>query len=196
MGMAGNIMRRTKLTEVEGCVLALISVEGPTTPYAIRKVFLNSPSPQWSGSAGTIYPLIRRLSRQGLIRSTLALTGKRAGYQVSLTRSGSRALRVWLSVPLPEWVVGVPPDPLRTRIRFLAAIDGERQRAFLIDAERRTRKHLEIVAADCARQQAKGGLPYLVARGALLSMRARCAFLKEVATVLGFHLKKEVMRGR
>ena len=52
------------LSEIEACVLALVSVDGPATPYAIRKVFLNSPNPQWSGSAGTIYPLIGRLLRR------------------------------------------------------------------------------------------------------------------------------------
>src|SRR3984893_2193446 len=94
------------LSEIEACVLVLISADGPSTPYAIRKVFLDSPSPQWSGSAGTIYPLIERLLRRKLIRSKLRLTGKRRGYQISLTTPGSRALGLWLSLPIPEWVAG------------------------------------------------------------------------------------------
>jgi len=181
------------VTEIEACVLALVSVDGPATPYAIRKVFLDSPSPQWSGSAGTIYPLIERLLRRRLIRSKLCWTGKRRGYQISLTTAGLRALGLWLSLPIPEWVAGVPPDPLRTRVRFLGAISPKQQRAFLQDARQRTQVHLRAVEADCERKRAKGELEYLMARGALLSMQCRCAFLQEVAEVLkdGLRLSKD-----
>src|ERR1700745_3373896 len=113
---------KKKLSEIEGCVLGLLAVDGPATPYAIRKVFLESPSPQWSGSAGTIYPLIERLLRRKLIRSKICFTGKRRGRTISLPTAGSRALGLWLSIPIPEWVAGVPPAPLRTRVRFLGAI--------------------------------------------------------------------------
>jgi DNA-binding PadR family transcriptional regulator len=177
------------LSEIEACVLALVSVDGPATPYAIRKVFLNSPSPQWSGSAGTIYPLIERLLRRKLIRSRVCLTGKRRGHHISLTAAGSRALKTWLSLPVPDWVAGVPPDPLRTRVRFLGAIDAREQRAFLQDAHQRTQAHLRAVEADCERKRANGGFHYLMARGAFLSMQSRCAFLQEVAQVLDVCLK-------
>lgn len=170
-------------------MLALVSVDGPATPYAIRKVFLNSPNPQWSGSAGTIYPLITRLLQRKLIRSKVCLTGKRRGHQISLTTAGSRALELWLSVPIPEWVAGVPPDPLRTRIRFLGAIDVTRQQAFLHDAHQRTQAQLRVVEAGCERRRAEGGFQYLIARGALLSMQSRCIFLQEVAETLDVHLK-------
>jgi DNA-binding PadR family transcriptional regulator len=178
-----------QLSEIEACVLALVSVDGPATPYAIRKVFLDSPSPQWSGSAGTIYPLIERLLRRKLIRSKLCLTGKRRGYQISLTTAGSRALGLWLFVPIPEWVAGVPPDPLRTRVRFLGTIRPHLRRAFLQDAHRRTQAHLRTVEADCERKRAKDKFQYLMARGALLSMQSRCAFVQEVAEVLDVCLK-------
>ena len=178
-----------QLSEIEACVLALVSVDGPATPYAIRKVFLDSPSPQWSGSAGTIYPLIERLLRRKLIRSKLCLTGKRRGHQISLTTAGSRALGLWLSVPIPEWVAGVPPDPLRTRIRFLGAIRPNQLTAFLQNAHQRTQAHLRAVEADCEQKRAKDKFQYLMARGALLSMQSRCAFLQEVAEALGVRLK-------
>src|ERR1700730_7616383 len=130
------------LSEIEACVLVLISADGPSTPYAIRKVFWESPNPQWSGSAGTIYPLIERLLRRKLIRSKVCLTGKRRGHRISVTSSGSWALKQWLSVPIPEWVAGVPPDPLRTRVRFLGSVSYTQQRAFLQGAHQRARAHL------------------------------------------------------
>jgi DNA-binding PadR family transcriptional regulator len=67
------------LSEMEGCVLALIWSGGPLMPYAIRQVFRKSPSPQWSGSAGSIYPLVDRLERRALIRSAAAGVAARAG---------------------------------------------------------------------------------------------------------------------
>lgn len=182
--MAGD-----RLSEIEACVLALVAVDGPATPYAIRKVFLESPNPQWSGSAGTIYPLIERLLRHKLIRSKVCLTGRRRGHQISLTAAGARALKRWLALPIPEWVAGVPPDPLRTRIRFLGAVDARQQRAFLQNAHQRTQAHLRLVQADCERKRAAGGFQYLMARGALLSMQSRCAFLEEVAEALDVCLK-------
>jgi DNA-binding PadR family transcriptional regulator len=185
-------MASDRLSEIEACVIALVSVDGPATPYAIRKVFLDSPSPQWSGSAGTIYPLIERLLRRKLIRSKLCLTGKRRGYQISLTAAGSRALRAWLSLPIPEWVAGVPPDPLRTRIRFLSAVGANQQRAFLQNAHQQTQAHLGVVKADCELKRAKGGFQYLMARGALLSMQSRCNFLREVADALDVRLKNDL----
>lgn len=178
-----------QLSEIEACVLALVAVDGPATPYAIRTVFLDSPSPQWSGSAGTIYPLIERLSRRRLIRAEVCLTGKRRGHQISLTAAGSQALRQWLALPIPEWVAGVPPDPLRTRVRFLSAISANRRKAFLQNAHHRTQAHLRAVEADCERKRAKDEFQYLMARGALLSMQSRCAFLQEVAHALGVRLK-------
>jgi DNA-binding PadR family transcriptional regulator len=173
-----------KLSEIEGCVLGLLSVDGPATPYAIRKVFLESPNPQWSGSAGTIYPLIERLLRRKVIRSKVCLTGKRRGHRISISSSGSRALKQWLSVPVPEWVAGVPPDPLRTRIRFLGAIGNKLRQQFLEDAYHRTQAHLAAIEADCARRRTRGKFEYLIARGALLSMQSRCAFLQEVSEAL------------
>jgi DNA-binding PadR family transcriptional regulator len=177
-------MNNRRLSEIEACVLALVSVDGPATPYAIRKVFLNSLNPQWSGSAGTIYPLIKRLLRRKFVRSKTCLRGKRRGYNISLTAAGARALQDWFAIPIPEWVTGVPPDPLRTRIGFLNTISPGQQIAFIQNAHEGLQEHMRLVEEDCEQKRVKGGFAYLMARGALLSMRSRCAFLQEVADAL------------
>jgi DNA-binding PadR family transcriptional regulator len=189
-------MTGLKVSEIEGCVLALAWDEGPLTPYAIRKVFLNSPSPQWSGSAGTIYPLVNRLLRRGWIRSEMRLRGKRRGNQISLTAAGLKALRRWLAVPLQDWVAGVPPDPLRTRVRFLGALPRDKQRQFIRQARRRTQDHLHAVEEDCKVRRSAGNFQFLMARGALLSMRARCAFVREVEKTLELSTRKPRRVGR
>jgi DNA-binding PadR family transcriptional regulator len=165
-------------------VLALVSADGPATPYAIRKVFLSSPNPQWSGSAGTIYPLIKRLLRRKFVRSTMYLHGKRRGYRISLTTAGARALEYWFAIPIPDWVTGVPPDPLRTRIGFLNTVSPGQQVAFIQNAHEGLQEHLRLVEEDCEHKRVQGGFAYLMARGALLSMQSRCAFLQEVAEAL------------
>ena len=177
-------MIKRELSEVEASVLGLVWHDGPSTPYAIRKVFLGSPNPTWSGSAGTIYPLIERLIIRKLIRSTPCSTGKRQGHKISLTEPGKRALQKWLAIPIPDWVAGIPPDPLRTRIRFLGALDPKGQRAFVNAAIHQAEVHLWAVQADCERRQPIGGFPFLMARGTLLSMQSRCAFLAEVAAAM------------
>ena len=172
------------LSEIEGCVLALIEESGPATPYAVRKDFLDSPTPQWSGSAGTIYPLVARLQKRGLIRTKVRYTGDRKGRHMSLTPAGLRAFRRWLAVPVPEWVAGIPPDPLRTRVRFLAALPPRLRREFTDEARRAAERQLLVLREDCERQRALGAFQYLMARGALLSMEARLRFLDEVAAAL------------
>ena len=54
------------LSEIEGCVLALIHESGPAT----------------------IYPLVARLKRRGLILTTLQRSGHRQGRRIALTPDG------------------------------------------------------------------------------------------------------------
>src|SRR5690242_5502120 len=175
----------TRLSELEACVLALIWADGPATPYAVRQVFLKSPSPQWSGSAGAIYPLIERLERRELIRSVPHSTGDRQARLFSLAPAGRRALKRWLDPDIPAWVAGVPPDPLRTRIRFLGAVPVEAQREFLAAARREVDENLRIMLRDYKSRREKGGFEYWMARGALMAMRARRAWLSEMTKTLG-----------
>ena len=180
-------MAVNRLSEIEGCVLGYLAVEGQATPYSVRRVFLQSPNPQWSGSAGTIYPLIRRLLAQKLVRAQEVMTGRRRGQAVRITRIGERRLKEWFTVPVPDWVAGVPPDPLRTRIRFLGALAPAEQRRFIRSAYRETEKQLRSVERD-SRQPGRDRYTALTSRGALLSMRARRQFLQEAAEVLGVPL--------
>src|SRR5260370_19671445 len=122
--------------------------------------------------------MVERWLGRKLIRSKVCLTGKRRGHRISITSSGSWALKQWLSVPIPEWVAGVPPDPLRTRIRFLGAIGNKLRLQFLQDAFHRTQAHLAAIEADCARLRTGWKFQYRIAPGGLLSMQSRCAVLQ------------------
>jgi PadR family transcriptional regulator AphA len=174
------------LTELEGCVLGLFWERGPCTPYAIRKEFLASLSPYWSGSAGAIYPLIERLDRRRLIRAASGAQGPRRSKHYSLTPAGRQALRRWLGPPLTETTLGIPPDPLRTRMQFLGALPHPRKMSLLREAEAGLRMHVSRVEENCERSRRAGETyEWLIARGAARMLRARLEWIREVIEELG-----------
>jgi DNA-binding PadR family transcriptional regulator len=173
-----------KLTELEGCVLGLIWAKGPCTPYTVRREFLASPSPHWSGSAGAIYPLIDRLEKRKLLRSAEHADGLRMSKRYEMTASGVRKLRAWAGPPLSRELLGVPADPLRTRLRFLEALSLEQQVVFIAEAERGLVEQIQLVEADYESRASEGRMAQLMARGALLAMEARLKWIRKVGLAL------------
>ena len=157
---------------------------GPCSAYQVRKRFQESPSSHWSGSAGAIYPLMRRLDAAGLLRSRPTEDGRRTRHY-ELTAAGQRALRKWLLPPVPDQDIAHEYNPIRLRLFFIDALEAEEQRGFVnhVLAELRARK--EAVEVDCRERKRSGDrVGYLAARGALLALRARIAWLDEVAAAI------------
>jgi DNA-binding PadR family transcriptional regulator len=171
---------RDALTELEAAALGHLWLHGPCTAYVVRRAFLDSPSPYWSGSAGAVYPALARLERAGLVRSSARRADRRRAREVELTPEGRERLAAWLGPPLPDWVVGVPMDALRTRVALLAAMRPGRRARLLAEAERGVREQLALIEADVARAVAAGD-PWerLVAEGAAATQRARLAWVGE-----------------
>jgi DNA-binding PadR family transcriptional regulator len=163
----------------------VLHVLGPCTAYLVRQEFLDSPSPYWSGSAGAIYPLIDRLRRRGLVQASVRAVGRRHSRHLVLTRPGRAQLRAWLRPPLPEVVIGVPSDPLRTRIGFLDALPPRARRRALEDAARRMAIHRRAIDRDVERCRRKDD-PYelMAALGAQAALGARQAWLRTVVRTL------------
>src|SRR2546421_467626 len=86
-------MRQTAVTPV---VLGLLSL-GPRSGYDIKTVVDRSTRHFWAASYGQIYPELRRLEQEGLVRSQAEPSGGRARTAYDLTDQGEEALRVWLS---------------------------------------------------------------------------------------------------
>ena len=189
-------MSRTT-SEMEGAVLGVVSQEGPCTAYAIRRRFLDSPSPRWSGSAGAIYPLVKRLEGRGLISSTVQKGSRRKGRLYSLTPAGLGVLKSWLAPPLDPLATGVPPDPLRTRLSFLGALTPAERRDFIREALAGNKAQIKVVKADLRGSPRKDDpWRHLVARGALASLRARQAWLREVGKALALKPSRGSRRRR
>jgi len=176
--------RSRPLTELEGTVMSVLRARQPCTPYQVRRAFLDSPSPHWSGSAGAIYPLFVRLERAGLLRSEPHATGSRKSRLYRMTQAGRRALVRWMGPPVADEVVGVPPDPLRARIALLAFSPPAHQRRYLREIERRL---TEMIARA---RQADSGLTGDVysermSRGAIMMQEERLKWIRALRRGLG-----------
>jgi DNA-binding PadR family transcriptional regulator len=142
-------------------------------------VFLASSNPSWSGSAGAIYPLIHRLGARGLLRGEAHRQGRRRSRRYTITRAGLESLRRWLARPDDPLVVGMPPDPLRTRLPFLGALPPARRRTFLES----TRRHIAESRAAYDESLAGGDLDpinELLHRGAAEAQETRLRWLDSV----------------
>lgn len=174
-----------KLSELEAVVLGLIWQDGPCTPYAVRQVFLRTPSPQWSGSAGAIYPAVQRLESRGLIRSEAHAQGRRKSRLYRASPRGLTELKKWLHASQQDWVVGVPPDPMRTRYRFLGLLAPAERRSIIGNWQKNMARHIRAVEEDyAARKKSGDAFSFLLARGALLHLQSRQAWLEEAARVM------------
>src|SRR5215472_782767 len=86
---------RRAVTELEGAALAVIYRLGACTPYRVRLDFQSSRSSEWSGSAGAVYPALRRLDAAGLLRAGQGAR-RRGSVLYTLSPAGRRALAGWL----------------------------------------------------------------------------------------------------
>jgi DNA-binding PadR family transcriptional regulator len=118
-----------ELTDLEGAALADIARNGPTTSYAVAKSFAQSPSEFWSGSAGAVYPLIKRLQTRGLLAAKEKADGKRARTDYAVTAKGRVELKNWLLDS--RRAAGIGFDPLRTRAVYLDLVSASERGAFL-----------------------------------------------------------------
>lgn len=126
-----------ELTDLEGAALADIARHGPTTSYAVAKTFAESPSEFWSGSAGAVYPMIKRLETRGLLEAVQGINGRRARTDYCITDTGRDALRAWLLDA--DRAAGLGFDPLRTRAIHLDLVSREERVRFLDDIAARMR---------------------------------------------------------
>lgn len=172
------------ITELEGTVLGVIGIKGPCSPYLVRKEFLQSSTPYWSGSAGAIYPLIERLVEKDLIKETPSTQNRRGGKLYILTADGESVLKDWLYQPFSASLIGTPPDPLRNRIEFLGLLNPEMRKSFLREVKVGLEEHLKVIITDNENLDQSNYFDYLSFRGAVLATAARLAWIEEAIDIL------------
>lgn len=116
------------LTELEGAVLGAVVRDGPCTSYAVKELFRASPSEFWSGSAGSIYPLMKRLEQRGLVAAESGSTGRRGHRTYRATAAGRRAFVRWMTDADRAAAMGF--DPLRTRLVFMDQLSARARAEF------------------------------------------------------------------
>jgi DNA-binding PadR family transcriptional regulator len=171
------------LTELEGTVLGVIFRRQPCTPYQVRREFTDSPSTFWSGSAGSIYPLVMRLEASGLVRSNRHATGSRKSRLYRLTAAGKKALALWISAVSPD-VLSVPPDPLRTRIAYLEALPPEDRLLYLESVLAGMEEFLRRFEEDYVERRAGDRYAELMAKGAMATHKSRIRWTRDVMAAL------------
>ena len=117
-----------QLTDLEGAVLTEIGHRQNCTAFRVRRAFELSGSAIWRGSAGAVYPAIRRLTERGLI-SARPIDSRRGGNSLNLSRAGREALSAW-TMDLGR-AVDVGSDPFRLRAGLWKQLRAaERDRLF------------------------------------------------------------------
>jgi DNA-binding PadR family transcriptional regulator len=106
------VKSRRQLTELEGALLGTIKRLETCTAYRVRRAFLESPSAEWSGSAGAVYPAIRRLAKARFVHAGQT-KDNRGSREYVLTTEGEHALASWLCDV--DRAIGPGLDPFRTR---------------------------------------------------------------------------------
>ena len=132
----------SSITEVEGAVLSEIAHRDNTTAFRVRRAFERSPSVEWSGSAGAIYPAIRRLRERGLVAGE-ATGDRRATMRLSLTAAGEAAMLAWACAPDRAASVGL--DPFRLRAGIWTRLSPERRAGAMRDAEGAIRANIAFL---------------------------------------------------
>jgi DNA-binding PadR family transcriptional regulator len=86
----------SSLTPTARVILGMLKLGAPTG-YEIKKAIDGSTRFFWTASFGQIYPELKRLQREGLVRSKEEPRGKVKRTVYELTAKGEEALRGWLT---------------------------------------------------------------------------------------------------
>lgn len=137
-------MKQTAVTPV---VLGLLGF-GPMSGYDIKSTVDRSTRFFWAASYGQIYPELRRLEKDGLIRGEDAPNGARGRRVYELTAAGRQALVDWLhgTTTTIEY-----RDESLLRLIFADALPREEALGLLEGRKRGHEEYLEVLRAIDAR---------------------------------------------
>lgn len=163
-----------KLSTLEQTALGIIYKRGPCKAYAVLSEFAGSQNAAYSSGAGSVYPMLQRLERGGLIR-----TEKAGEHQVySLTPDGVQALRGWFNLG-EDCSISCCLDELRSRAYFLKVLEPEERKSFLTTAL----DQLTQLLSDCrktvtAYQRSGDAFSEIAMRGAVTETQARIRWIR------------------
>ena len=185
MKSTNNKTKKRTLTELEGVCLGMVFRHQPCTAYRIRRQLKASPSPHWSASAGSVYPLLERLKKPRYISAETDDEDGRGRKYLSVSTSGRRELRNWILAGTGHEVISVTNDPIRTRSFFLDVITRPDQKEFLEKLIEQMESLLQDNNEYLDQQSQEDDLfGFLGAKGVCLATEARIEWLKLVLSNL------------
>jgi DNA-binding PadR family transcriptional regulator len=121
------------LTELEGAILSEVVHRGDQTAFQVRRSFADSPSLEWKGSAGAVYPAVKRLEAQGLLKASARGDG-RASRTLSVTPAGRDAMLEWACDLRLATSTGI--DPFRMRSGIWLQLSAKKRERMLSELHR------------------------------------------------------------
>lgn len=177
-----------RLSELEGAVLGFIRATGGCTAYAVRKALAESRSSHFSSSAGSVYPLLKRLEKRGFIRTQRTKRSGAGSRLCRLSADGEAALRRWVVPPVTGNMAAVSLDPIRTRVLFLDLVTPSQRKRFLKQAENALSAEIDTARHDLKQKKAAGSRWEVYAtEGALAVLRARRHWIRGLVQQLIEH---------
>ena len=171
-------------SDLERVVLGVIWRDGPCTAYRVRQEFVESPTSHWSGSQGSIYPLLRKLESRGLVSSRRDLDDQRNTKQLNITPAGKKQLQAWFDpVQSPDSFL-LEYDAIRTRMFFVQVLTPARRERYFDQLEQRLRDQQKQFAREirgCTDDQL---LHRIAWEGLLASNKAKLGWLASVRQTL------------
>lgn len=164
------------LTDDEGTFLALLVRVGPSTAYQISKIYSESPVSNFGVSKGKIYPLIRRLRSQDLVRSHRVEGDARGSELLECTAPGIEAVRQWVKEIRPQHIL--LEDPLRTKVQSFGLLTEAERLEWVGKAREALLQKLSELEAYAAGVE----VPYkdLVHGNAIASVESRLNWLERI----------------
>ncbi len=165
------------LSTLELTALGVIYKRGPCLAHAVVTEFSASQTSAYRSGAGSIYPLLRRLTEAGL----LSCEDKR----YTISAAGLEALRTWVLPPLSDSAGATTLDSLRSRTYFLKLLDKKDQVEFCRAAIEKLSATLASCVTDVQRySQAGDRYSELAMLGAVRETESRIAWLNEVLAAI------------
>lgn len=166
-----------KLSPLEFTVLGILFKRGPCTAYAVMSEFVGSSSSFYRSGAGSIYPLLRRLAKAGILVVTDSPAGDKH-YQ--LGELGLQELRGWFDFSTASDDFSCSLDLLRSRTYFLKVLSPSERDDFFDRAIRGLKVLLARCMADRDGYERRGD-PFstMAMEGTVKETKARIQWLKE-----------------
>lgn len=142
---SGTATRGDSVSDNEGSLLGLVLRQQPVTAYELFRVYEQSPVTSFNASKGSLYPLIKRLKRAGLLESTPKQGRGLNPESLSCTAAGEQAVRRWLRNLRPPHVM--LDDPLRTMMLSLDLLTRDEQVEWVAEAKALVAAKMEDVEA-------------------------------------------------